>query len=97
MILNIKEDLQSRLFVGANDFKKLEELLEVLKMFNVYHHADKFSDDELCYVKITAQKVTLDEFKMNELMQQLSTYFYFRVYYLNMGYEDMYLCMVNIE
>ena len=96
MILNIKEDLQSRLFTHSN-YNCLEELLEVLKMFNVYHYADKFSDDELCYVKITAQKVTLDEFKMHELMQQLSKYFYFRIYYLNMGYEDMYLCMVNVE
>lgn len=96
MILNIKEDIESRLFTNYT-CDGLDGLLEVLDKFNVYHSADKFSDDELCYVKITAQKVTLDEFKMHELMHQLSKYFYFRIYYLNMGYEDMYLCMVNIE
>lgn len=90
MIANIQKDLESTLIHYQSEFQNYDELARTLKE-NSVRYLEVSRGEDYCALTILAQKITLDEFSMNNLFSKLIRVFDFKILYCNMGYEDFYL------
>lgn len=91
MIVNVKQALVSQLVDPSSEFQGYEQTVKLFNEYAVFHKVKEY--DNYVYFELYPQKITLDEFKMNELLQTITMNFSFEVQYLAMGYEDCYLSL----
>lgn len=89
MIVYIQQQLSSQLIDPKSEFQGYGETIQLLNSYTVFHEVKE--SGVFVYLEIYPQKITLDEFKMNELLQTMKMNFSFEAEYLAMGYEDCYL------
>lgn len=91
MILNIQQALESQLVYTNSEFQGYGKTVKLFNECSVFYRVKEC--DNYVYFELYPQKITLDEFKMNELLQVITMNFSFETQYLAMGYEDCYLVL----